>query len=92
MSILVSISKYADLNGTLQPNLSGRNPIFYGIGPNGERRCLEEETLFHYESEHDYRSGAIVMRDGTRMATTSLNANKAGWQDVADMMLAKGLP
>jgi hypothetical protein len=87
----VSISKYADLAGNLQPNLSGTNPTFYGLSPSGERRCLEEETLHSYEHEHDYRSGVITMHDGTRMATSSALAEKEGWNDLADMMRSKGL-
>ena len=47
-------------------------------------RCLEEEALYFYEPEHDYRSGAIVMRDGTRMAISQAKARQAGWPDLAD--------
>ena len=88
--VMVTMSKYASLDGSLQSNLSGRNPIFYGLSPSGERRCLEEETLYYHENEHDYRSGVITMRDGTRMATSSEKARIAGWDDLADMMAAKG--
>lgn len=89
--MLISASKYADLSGRLQPNLSGGDPTFYGIGPSGERRCLEEQTLYQYENEHDYNTGAIIMRDGTRMATSAILARAQGWEDLAAMMEAKGL-
>ena len=87
----VRISKYADLNGTLRGNLGPGDPTFYGLGPTGERRCLEQNTLCLYEPEHDYASGVIVMRDGTRMATSSDLAARVGWDDLAAMMVAKGL-
>lgn len=84
--IQVRASKYKNLTGDLADNLSGLNPIFYGLGPGGEHRCLEEETLYSYEPKHDYRSGHIVTKDGTRMATTQAKALEAGWPDVAEML------
>lgn len=89
--MIVSASKYADLSGGLQPNLSEGDPTFYGIGPHGERRCLEQLTLYYHENEHNYKSGAITMRDGTRLATSSALARVRGWDDLATMMEAKGL-
>ena len=89
--VRVLVSTYKNLEGDLADNLSGSNTVFYGVGLGGERRCLEEETLYRYESEHDYRSGHIIMRDGTRLATTQANARKVGWIDVAEMLAAKGI-
>jgi hypothetical protein len=89
--IRVRASKYKNLAGDLVDNLSGLNPVFYGLGPGGERRCLEEETLYSYEPGHDYRSGRIVTKDGTRMATTQANALEAGWADVANMMAERSI-
>lgn len=89
--MIISASKYDSLDGSLAPNLSGGNPIFYGLSTTGERRCLEEETLYYHENEHNYKSGIIVMRDGTRMAVSSIKAKEAGWLDLMKMMEEKGL-
>jgi len=89
--VRVSASKYADLSGRLSDNLADGDPTFYGLGPNGERRCSEQLALYYYDSSPDYKSGAVVMTDGTRMATTSALARERGWEDLAVMMEAKGL-
>lgn len=67
------------------------NPTFYGLSPDGERRCLEQETLRTYEPEHSYSSGAITMRDGTRMAVSQEKARRVGWDDLADRMAIRGI-
>ncbi len=91
LEVSILVSKYKNLDGDLAVNLSDRNPVFYGLSPQGKSRCLEEEALYFYEPEHDYRSGAIVIRDGTRMAISQAKARQAGWQDLADRMAAKGI-
>ena len=90
-SVRISVSKYKNLAGDLADNLSGQNPVFYGLYRNGEGCCLEEEKLYAYEPQHDYRSGAIVMRDGTRMAISQAKARQAGWNDLAEKMALKGI-
>jgi hypothetical protein len=67
------------------------NPTFYGLSLAGEYRCLEEETLRIYEPEHPYLSGAVTMRNGTRMAISQEKARRAGWDDLADRMAARGM-
>lgn len=89
--VRVLCSKYKNLAGELADNLSGRNPVFYGLGPHGEHRCLEEETLYSYEPEHNYRAGLVTMRDGTRMAIAQEKARQAAWNDLATMMAERGV-
>jgi hypothetical protein len=41
--------------------------------------------------EHDYASGAVIMRDKTRLADSSIKAQSMGWADIAREMQVKGL-
>jgi hypothetical protein len=67
------------------------NPTFYGLSLDGESRCQEQETLRTYEPEHPYPLGAVIMRDGTRMAVSQEKARRAGWNDLADKMAIRGI-
>ena len=69
----------------------GNGVTFYGLSPSGERRCLEDDVLREYEPEHDYASGHVVMRDGTRLAVNQAKAREAGWEDLAAMMAKRGV-